>query len=290
MKQEHLFEAIGLVDDRLVEEAADARRAATPWKKWAALAACLVLVIGIGSVSMSVLFRGCSAGSTTADTAVSTESTQDSTAETTDATATAPESAGTEETTTESTETTTDETTEETTNGSEATGGSEGETAAGAVLSCDNGMDLTATRRIQWTLEDAHTALVEDRYTVTNPGAAQTVIFRYPDLRVPDTELGATVRGSTGEYSLENGMLVIQVDLPAESTVEITVTYTLASEDGTFRVSTASDGLELTSQSAALVLPGDMTLAESNIDFQASGSAVTLDPAVEEYYFTVTAE
>ena len=62
--------------------------------------------------------------------------------------------------------------------------------------------------------------------------------------------------------------------------------YTIASADGTFRVSTEPNGLELTTQSAALVLPEDMTLAASNVNFQASGSAVTLDPAVEEYYFT----
>ena len=43
-KQEHLFEAIGQVDDRLVEEAADARRMATPWKKWVAMAASLVML------------------------------------------------------------------------------------------------------------------------------------------------------------------------------------------------------------------------------------------------------
>ena len=285
MKQEHLFEAIGLVDDRLVEEAADARRMATPWKKWAALAACLVLVIGIGSVSMSVLFRGC--GAMTADSTATTEDIQNGASE---STATAPEETTETTETTENTDAATEETTEETAEGSGMTGSSEAEGTATAVLSCDSGAGLTADRRIQWTLDDAHTALVEDRYTVTNSGAAQTVMFQYPDLRVPDTELGATVEGATGEYSLEDGMLVIQVDLPAESTVEITVTYTLASEDGTFRVSTASDGLELTSQSAALVLPGDMTLAESNVDFQASGSTVTLDPAVEEYYFTVTAE
>ncbi len=59
MRAERLFEALGLVDDRLVEEAADARRVATPWRRWAALAACLVLVIGVGSVSFGLLFRGC---------------------------------------------------------------------------------------------------------------------------------------------------------------------------------------------------------------------------------------
>ena len=58
MREERLFEAIGLVDDDLVEEAADARRTAVPWRHVTALAACLVLVLGIGSFILN--FRGCS--------------------------------------------------------------------------------------------------------------------------------------------------------------------------------------------------------------------------------------
>ena len=72
MKREHLFEAIGLVDDRLVEEAADARRTAVPWKKWLVTAACLAAVIGLGSISAGTLLRGCGAsGSDSAGSVVS---------------------------------------------------------------------------------------------------------------------------------------------------------------------------------------------------------------------------
>ncbi len=59
MKTWHLFEAIGLVDDRLVEEAADARRTAAPWGKWLAAAACAVLLVSVGTVGAGTILRGC---------------------------------------------------------------------------------------------------------------------------------------------------------------------------------------------------------------------------------------
>jgi len=59
VKSEHLFEAVGLVDDRLVEEAAEAGRARTPWNRWLATAACLLLVLGLGGVAAGTLLRGC---------------------------------------------------------------------------------------------------------------------------------------------------------------------------------------------------------------------------------------
>lgn len=62
MKTWHLFEAIGLVDDRLVEEAADARRSAAPWGKWLATAACAVLLISVGTVGAGTILRGCGSG------------------------------------------------------------------------------------------------------------------------------------------------------------------------------------------------------------------------------------
>lgn len=46
MRAERLFRALGLVDPALVEEALTVRRRA--WKRWAALAACLTLVMGLG--------------------------------------------------------------------------------------------------------------------------------------------------------------------------------------------------------------------------------------------------
>ena len=46
MKAERLFRVLGLIDPALAEEALEVRR--TCWKRWAALAACLTLVFGLG--------------------------------------------------------------------------------------------------------------------------------------------------------------------------------------------------------------------------------------------------
>lgn len=48
MRAERLFRVLGLVDPALVEEALEARRRTAPWRRWAALAACLTLVAGLG--------------------------------------------------------------------------------------------------------------------------------------------------------------------------------------------------------------------------------------------------
>ena len=51
-QQEKLFRAIGYVGDDLIQRAdtlAETRRSSAPWVKWAALAACCVLVIGLAS-------------------------------------------------------------------------------------------------------------------------------------------------------------------------------------------------------------------------------------------------
>lgn len=76
MKRLHLFEAVGLVDDRLVEEAAGARRTARPWSKWLAAAACAALALSLGTAAAGTLFRGCgskSAGNSMADMAAAPE-------------------------------------------------------------------------------------------------------------------------------------------------------------------------------------------------------------------------
>lgn len=62
MKRLHLFEAIGQVDEDLIEEAADARRTAQPWGKWLAAAACVVLAVSLGTVTAGTLLRGCGSG------------------------------------------------------------------------------------------------------------------------------------------------------------------------------------------------------------------------------------
>lgn len=48
MRAERLFRALGLVDPALVEEAMETRRQGFAWKRWGALAACLVLTAGLG--------------------------------------------------------------------------------------------------------------------------------------------------------------------------------------------------------------------------------------------------
>lgn len=53
MKNEKLFRAIGGVGDDLIERAAHpARRSGAAWLKWAALAACCALVVGVAALSM----------------------------------------------------------------------------------------------------------------------------------------------------------------------------------------------------------------------------------------------
>ncbi|MCI9578648.1 MAG: hypothetical protein HFF98_07360 [Oscillibacter sp.] len=47
MRAERLFRALGLVDPALVEEALELRRRLA-WRRWAAMAACLMLVMGLG--------------------------------------------------------------------------------------------------------------------------------------------------------------------------------------------------------------------------------------------------
>lgn len=177
-RAEKLFEAIGLVDDAYIEEAADARAVRTPsqWQRWGALAAMLVLVAGLGLTATTQL-RGC--GAKTADSA-------------------APENGAMQESTT------TDSAFDSATTGS-ATGSSGGameESAAtgnsaldgGAVNGFDVGTPMLPTDGVGtelavlmvsdgvWTV-DRHTAVdvaeqvtVTDTYLLTNDGNADQEI------------------------------------------------------------------------------------------------------------------
>ena len=61
MNSEKLYHAITLIDDDLIEEAANyipQKRRVIHWKRWSALAACLVLMIGAGSAVWFGLFGG----------------------------------------------------------------------------------------------------------------------------------------------------------------------------------------------------------------------------------------
>ena len=59
MKAERLFRVLGIVDPALVEEAYAVRR--RPWRRWAALAACLALAVGFGWMAAGG-FRGYGSG------------------------------------------------------------------------------------------------------------------------------------------------------------------------------------------------------------------------------------
>ena len=87
-QQEKIFRAIGFVGDDLIQRAdapVEARRPNTAWVKWAALAACCVLVIGLAS-RLPLL------GAKTANTAPETASMMlDSTTATTEAKSEAPQ-------------------------------------------------------------------------------------------------------------------------------------------------------------------------------------------------------
>ena len=60
MRAERLFRVLGLVDPALVEEALETRRRAS-WRRWAALAACLALVLSLGWMATGG-FRGYKSG------------------------------------------------------------------------------------------------------------------------------------------------------------------------------------------------------------------------------------
>lgn len=66
MSTELLYEAITLIDDDLIDEAGTytpKKRRVIHWKRWSALAACLVLAVGIGSAAHFGLFDGMGASS-----------------------------------------------------------------------------------------------------------------------------------------------------------------------------------------------------------------------------------
>ena len=166
MKREHLFEAIGLVDDRLGEEAADARRTAVPWKKWLVTAACLAAVIGLGSISAGTLLRGCGAsGSDSAGEALDSAAPESAENGTAGAPAEVPESAA-----------------DGTPGGGGA--GSVFDRCAGPVLPLTaSGGDTLRIRRdtVFRVADDAASAAVTDRYEVENPTEQdQAVTFYYP--------------------------------------------------------------------------------------------------------------
>lgn len=169
MKQEHLFEAIGLVDDHLVEEAADARRTASPWKKWMATAACLVAVIGIGSLAAGTMLRGCGAKSEAPESTAGMNMTSDSAAAEPQEDAAADMDAPAES---------------ESGNTNDGAGGPFFSHYADPVLplTASGGESLEVQRQVTFDVEaDAAYAGITDSYQIENQTAQdQTVTLYYP--------------------------------------------------------------------------------------------------------------
>lgn len=188
MKREHLFEAIGEVEDRLIEEAADARRRKTPWKKWLLTAACVALALTLGAPLLT--FRGCGSKSATSEMMMHSGTATDSAAseESAEAPVATPESG--------------------------AGGAGDGiDVTDGPVLALTaaNGAGLTVSRRVAFDcagLAEEETAAVTDVYTVTNhTDKARTETFYYPvvtnlqDMRTPTI----TVDGAHADTALFAG-------------------------------------------------------------------------------------
>ena len=213
-RAEKLFEAIGLVDDAYIEEAADARAVRTPsqWQRWGALAATLVLVAGLGLAATTQL-RGCGSKSMTADTA-------------------APESGMAQESTTA------DSASDDVTGGSAegATGedmgdGASGGTDNGTALPTDGiGTELAVLTVSDgaWTV-DRHTAVeaaelvtVTDTYLVTNNGDADQ------EIEAQIVAPGETVELDMVTTSTETELVLV----PVENVTPGVWTVTITAADG----------------------------------------------------------
>lgn len=208
-RAEKLFEAIGLVRDEYIEEAADARAVRTPsqWQRWGALAATLVLVAGLGMAATTQL-RGCGAKESstemTADTAVPENGAMQDSATTDSASDNATGSSGgaMEEST--------------------VTGDSAMETEDAEALP----VELPALTVVsgQWTVERYTLVAVDemvtvtDTYTVTNDGdTVQEIEAQYVDPGA-SVELSQVVNATTEELVL----LPVENVTPGIWTVEIT--------------------------------------------------------------------
>ena len=284
-KQEHLFEAIGLVDDRLVEEAADARRAATPWKKWAALAACLVLVIGLSASSLMLLFRGC--GSADSSAALENATASD-TADTADG-STSPAEGETGEATEETTEDTaaTNDAAAEPDTGDNAgmdTGGAAAMPTVIGSLSADAD-GLSAKRAVTvWADEHLETGenmlVILDSYTVTAAEDVSTVL--HYAVTAEDATYTVNVDHVETDATEDAEGLSFPLTLAAGEEVQVDIVVVLpAAADGVagFTLSTDGTNVTVTEQGAALDLENRVDAQILVNDFGENDGTVDLEPS-----------
>lgn len=215
-RAEKLFEAIGLVDDAYIEEAADAHavRSASHWQRWGALAATLVLVAGLGMAATTQL-RGCGSKSMTADTA-------------------APENGSMQESTT------TDSAADNSATGDSMTGGgsfnteestTDGGATSGDTESSELPVDSIGAEVMPLTLPDG--AWTVDRHTAVEVSETVTVTDTYLVTNDGDTaqevETQSVEPGQTVEIEQEmtsQGILIVLRPVedvtPGAWTVEVT--------------------------------------------------------------------
>lgn len=287
-KQEHLFESIGLVDDRLVEEAADARHTATPWKKWAALAACMVLVLGLSASSLMLLFRGCGSS----DSAAADNATASDTAEGSDSAATA------ETDTAESTEDTA--ATDDASTGGAAEPGDSTATEDGINSGADTGATdpsqpvigplsadadgLTAKRFVMvWADEHLETGekmlVILDSYTLTATKDVDTVLHYGTNA---DATYTVTVNQTEQTVTENAGELSFPLTLTAGEEVTVAITVVIpAGPDGTagFTLAPADGNVTVTAQPAALDLERRTDTEILINDFGESDGTAELEPS-----------
>ena len=288
-REEKLFEAIGQVDDRLVEEAADARRTVSPWRRWVPLAASVVLVVGLGAGSLSVMMRGCASSDTSSavtDTATSTDTAADQESQSnTSAGADGSDDAGTDTATDTTTDSAVDdgaagglpedglpsyeESAEESYEESAEESYEESAESVPVLLPLTADADgLTAERTVT-----ASAGTVTDVYRITNAGGGTAVTFRYPAaadaaLTAEGADEIAAEAGTWAPYP--DGDVVdvtwhaVTVELAAGETVTVTASVTV--KPGTYTVwrdaasrltvtAVTVDGAPLTGETATITVP-----------------------------------
>ena len=62
MNEQQLLRAVGDAKPEYLAQSEETKKAAQPWKRWAALAACACLIVGLGAAAFAFVTRGASSG------------------------------------------------------------------------------------------------------------------------------------------------------------------------------------------------------------------------------------
>jgi len=307
VKSEHLFEAVGLVDDRLVEEAADAKRAAPPWGRWLATAACLLLALGLGGVATGTLLRGCGAEKSSApmavmndaDTAQSPMAAESAPAEPAAAPpgtaaggasgetseeeaassepAPAPAAAPAAAEPWEDLESAFEPTSEAPAEAAPSDGGENGMDLTGAAayeiraLSVGDGAALSARRALRLEADGAETEIIDCYELSSETGRETAARLLCPPGSGDGTALRVRVDGA--DYELPDAGNVIDLTVPARGARTLELSWTVSASS--FALLPES-GLSMTEQTVQVLLDGGWTL-ETDLPGDPSSAPVAFD-------------